>query len=387
MTARIAVVGAGPAGRALTHRLLTAGLPVTLIDRSPHRTWQATYACWTDELPDWLGSDVTSTSVDSVAVVTGALRTLARGYSVLDTRALQRRLTITEAHLVRGQVVDVAGERVRLQDGTTVHADVVIDCRGPLVKGVPRQTAFGVVVDRSAAQPFLHGHQAVLMDWHSSTTSRPSPPSFLYAVPLGDSEYLLEETCLAGYPALTIAELRSRLFERIGGCPAAVRGSERVAFGLVGASQKPWRDLPRTFGARGGLMNPTTGYSVAATLSTVDPLVRAILAGRDPTQVLWPTAARIVYTLRLRGLGALLGLNADETTRFFDAFFRLPVPAQRSYLSGRDDVTGVLRAMALVFGDLGPDLQLRLGRATAMRPAWPGAFPDSADRPPTATLG
>lgn len=370
MTTRVAVLGAGPAGRALTHRLVSAGLPVTLVDPRPDRPWRATYACWTDELPHWVGSDVIAAQVDGVVVTAGTRRTIARGYCVLDTAALQQRLTIDGAHLVRGRVGAASRDSVLLTDGATLRADVVIDCRGPRTQGVPRQTAFGVVVDASTAAPFLDGSEAVLMDWRAGFIRAPSLPSFLYTVPLGNGEYLLEETCLAGYPALSVGALRARLADRLGGMPAGVRRTEHVAFGLLGATRRPWRDSPHTFGARGGFMNPTTGYSVAASLAAVDPLTRTVVGGGDPADALWPDRARAVYALRLRGLGVLLRLDETQMTMFFDAFFTLPIEAQRSYLSSRDDLVGTLRAMSRVFATARPGLQIRLTRGTIATPPW-----------------
>ncbi|WP_231499014.1 lycopene cyclase family protein, partial [Gordonia alkanivorans] len=50
MAGGVIVLGAGPAGRALAHRLLAAAVPVTVVDTHPDRVWQSTFACWSDEL-------------------------------------------------------------------------------------------------------------------------------------------------------------------------------------------------------------------------------------------------------------------------------------------------------------------------------------------------
>ena len=49
---------------------------------------------------------------------------------------------------------------------------------------------------------------------------------------------------------------------------------------------------------------------------------------------------------------------------FFDAFFGLPVAAQRAYLSGRDDLPGTAAAMTALFRAL--PWQLRRTLATAL---------------------
>lgn len=66
-------------------------------------------------------------------------------------------------------------------------------------------------------------------------------------------------------------------------------------------------------------------------------------------RVLWPTAARLVYRLRRRGLATLLSLTAAEHEEFFDLFFTLPDRHQRAYLSGRTDPRGTAAAMTALF--------------------------------------
>ncbi|HEX2857892.1 MAG TPA: lycopene cyclase family protein, partial [Propionibacteriaceae bacterium] len=50
----VAVVGLGPAGRALAHRLLARGARVLAVDPHPERPWLPTYGGWAHQLPDWL---------------------------------------------------------------------------------------------------------------------------------------------------------------------------------------------------------------------------------------------------------------------------------------------------------------------------------------------
>lgn len=367
------VVGAGPAGRGLAHRLLEAGVEVDLVDPHPDRPWIATYACWTDELPGWLGEQSIAASVDRVQVRTPRPHSIARGYSIFDTGGLQRALTVTAARVHPHSAAAIGPRSVRLDDGTDVHADVVIDCRGGSVRHAPRQTAYGVVVDTDAAAPVLDGHEALLMDWSISQDDSSALPSFLYAIPVGAGRVLLEETCLAGHPALGQDELHARLERRLSAYGIGLRHTpvhhvEHVAFPLLGASRRPWRADPPRFGADGGLKHPTTGYSVATSLRCADTVAAAITSGTDPTRALWPWQAVAVHRLRQRGLGALLRLDADETVRFFDAFFAMPPALQRSYLSDRDDVMGTVAAMSAVFASAGLTLGTRVAHGSLRRP-------------------
>lgn len=356
------VVGAGPAGRALTHRLTHHGVSVTLIDSRTHRRWIQTYAAWTDELPLWLDRSVIAAGTDAVAVHTTGRRMIDRGYSVFDTTGLQHALSLDEVHVVESRAQPVNPHSVVTDDGTTYHADTVIDCRGAgagglSIRGLPHQTAFGIVVPRAAAAPVLCGAEAVLMDWrppvaHQSWRPDGPVPSFLYAVPLDDDTVLLEETCLVGQPAIPVGDLATRLSTRLashGLADVANRRRERVSFPVLGASRTPWRSEPIRYGAAGGFLHPTTGYGVATALRWADTAARAVVRGEDLAEALWPWPARQVWRLRLRGLSVLLGLDPAQTIEFFDCFLSLPVAAQRSFLSERADLPGTVSAMRRVF--------------------------------------
>ncbi|GAB2673834.1 lycopene cyclase family protein [Gordonia jinhuaensis] len=371
---RAVVVGAGPAGRALAQRLAVAGVSTTLVDPAPHRRWAATYAGWSDEFPEWLSPAAVAVELPSVSARARTDHEIARAYRVLDVGALQDALTLEEVRIVASRAARLDRGRVVLDDGRELVADAVFDARGG-PDGGPRQTAFGVVVARSAADTVLADRDAVLMDW-SGPDARGGSPSFLYAIPLNDTEILLEETCLAGDPALPVAELRDRLRMRIGALAERPRRTETVSFTLLPRHRRPWRTLVPEFGAAGGLKNPVTGYSVGASLAAADPVARAVAGGREPMASLWSRPARAVHRLRLRGLAALLALDPTETVDFFDTFLALPVAAQRAYLTGRTDVRGVTAAMGRVFAASDTTTRLTLARESTRPRPWADEFAD-----------
>ncbi|WP_055474714.1 lycopene cyclase family protein [Gordonia sp. HS-NH1] len=372
MSSGVIVAGAGPAGRALVHRLARAGVSVTLVDPSPERIWRSTFACWSDELPDWIDPAAIAAGTARIGVAGRDLEEIARGYTVFDTPGLQRSLTLDGVPAVAARVVEIDGARVHLDDGKVLTGEAVVDCRGALPHDAPRQTAYGIVVGARTAEPILAGHEALLMDWRGGAKHRRALPSFLYVVPLGGGEYLLEETCLAGYPALGLDELQRRLADRLGGMPSEILRVEHVDFPLTGSSPQPWRDPTFRFGAAGGFKNPTTGYSVATSLMCTDAVVTALASGRDPATELWPSSARAVHNLRLRGLSALLRLSPSQTIAFFEAFFAMPIAAQRSYLSGRDDLTGTMGAMTRVIKAVDMRTRAVVARGAMSTPAWAG---------------
>ncbi|CAM3074974.1 lycopene cyclase family protein [Prescottella defluvii] len=360
-------MGLGPAGRALAHRAAAAGLSVVGVDPAPDRPWAPTYAAWVDELPSWLDSSVLRARVSRPRVWATREHTIDRAYAVLDNTELHARLGVDR--VVRGVAAEVGPGVVTLRDGTDIRAARVIDARG-LRPGpaLAEQTAFGIVLPMSAAAPALGGADCWFMDWRRDNGAAPDePPSFLYAVPLGDDTVLLEETCLVGRPGLPLDELRRRLDTRLrnrGVEPPADNPVERVRFPVEAPRS---RAVVATFGARAGLIHPGTGYSVATSLSAVDDVVGLLASGGDPGKALWPLQARTVRTLREVGLRALLHLDPASTAEFFDAFFALPVERQRSYLSGRGDVRGTASTMWQLFRTVPPPIRRTLAAAGVRR--------------------
>lgn len=372
----VIIVGLGPAGRAVAHRCRARGLSVVAVDPHPDRTWTPTYAAWSDELPDWLPDGATAATVASVAVHTTGRRTLDRPYAVLDAAGLQRLLTLDGVTVLAGSAVQIGRTHVDLADGRKIQGATVIDARGLAdQRNCPEQTAFGVVVDTATAAPILDGVSAWFMDWRNDNGAADTAiPSFLYAIPLNADEVLLEETCLVGRPALDPRELATRLHRRLAARGLGLTGTERIervrfpvaagpgarrsgatTFGARGAM---------TFGARGAMLHPGTGYSVAASLSAADPLATAIANGDNIDRALWPASARAIALLRTAGLRTLLHLDVDQVVPFFDAFFALPIPQQRAYLSDRTDAAGTAAAMGNLYRHLPANLRRAVTRSS-----------------------
>ncbi|WP_331714255.1 lycopene cyclase family protein [Auraticoccus cholistanensis] len=352
--ADVVVLGLGPSGRALASRLARRGLEVVACDPAPDRRWTPTYAAWADELPSWLEPGAVSTRFRP-RVRTRTERVLEREYVVLSTARLQDSLRLDGVTVLAQRAVSATAERVRLADGTELRARYVLDARGAsLDPARAQQTAVGVVVSRASAERVLGG--SWLMDWRPDHGAAPgAPASFLYAVALDEQDTLLEETCLVGRPALGMRELRQRLETRLAGRGIVLSGYERVEHVRFSVEPEPGADEPGgpvAFGARGGLMHPATGYSVAVSLREAETVATAVAAGGDPRRALWPAPARAARRLRQAGLRTLLSLSPAGTVAFFEAFFDLPVELQRGYLSERADPARTLRAMATMAGRL-----------------------------------
>lgn len=367
----VAVVGLGPAGRALAAACLRAGLRVAAVDPAPERRWPATYGAFTADLA---GLDVPLAAVVERPVARtagGGTAAVAGAYAVLDTDALQAGLDLTGARRHVARAAQLAPTAVHLAGGGVVAARVVVDARGATGQDRTVQTAFGVVVPTARAEPLLAGADGVFMDWRPEHGAGPAgAPTFCYVVPLGGGRVLLEETSLAARPGLTATALRARLHHRLARHGITLTGdepTERVRFALdTPLPRAEWRGrAPGVLrvGAAGPLVHPATGYNLAASLHAAPQLAAVLAAGgtaADAHRALWPAAARTVHALRLRGLRALVGFDADETDRFFAAFFALAPSRQRAYLAGRTDVAGTAGAMTALLPHLDARLRRRL---------------------------
>ncbi|AQP43534.1 lycopene cyclase family protein [Tessaracoccus flavus] len=366
----VAVVGLGPAGRALASACLVRGMRVLAVDPRIEGRWTPTYGIWGDEL------GALPESVIRERVVHPELRAhgrypLRRDYLVLDNAALQAALPLAGAELRQARLTD--------DDVTALlsEARVVVDARGARPNGsrpddpAPAQTAYGIVVEAAAAAPALDGAAGLLMDWRTdwADDDAPAPPTFLYAIPVGNGRILLEETCLAAAPGLPIEELKRRLRRRLlhrGVAPDAIDHPlerEVVRIPMRGRGEPaPAGVLAVGTAGRGG--NIVTGYSVAHALKRAETLADELAAGRalrsaDP---IGPTDL-----FREMGLRALLRLDTPGTLALFEAFGRIPTASQREFMSRDASAAGLARAMwgmfvrmpvrakgALVAATLGP---------------------------------
>jgi lycopene beta-cyclase len=229
-------------------------------------------------------------------------------------------------------------------------------------------------VGEEDARPALQGAEALLMDWRTDWSQESEPtqtPTFLYAIPLGAGQVLLEETCLAAAPALPVEELKVRLRRRLlarGTDPAVLErplGREVVRIPMRGRDRPPPEGVLAVGTAgRGG--HRVSGYSVAHSLRRGDEVGRALAAGEPPTEIdPMDTAERV----REVGLRALLRLDTQGTLELFEAFGRLPRERQRDFLSRDAGAAGLVSAMWGMFASMPTGAKVELARASLGPPA------------------
>lgn len=344
------------------------GLRTGLLDPSPDRPWTATYGMWSQEVPADLPASVIAARAAGRAIALTEHQ-LGWEYAVLDVPALHAHLAeqLTGVHVHIGRAVGSPEPGViTLADGSELRAAVVIDAGGrsrPLDPARRRgtsaeQTAFGLVLDEDAAAPLTVPGDALFMDWRTDH-GETGWPTFLYAIPLGGGQVLVEETALARRPGLPLSVLRRRLHARLAhhgiALPEGAR-SEKVSFPL----DQPRHDGAGAigFGAAAPLVHPATGFSVAASLRLAPKVAAAVAAhlpdGPDAAlkaagRTIWPRSARAIHRFRLIGLEALLRMPSGDVPKFFETFFSLPEAHRWTYLTARDDMRGTAVAMSHLF--------------------------------------
>ncbi len=372
------VIGAGPAGLAISAALCDAGLNVAGISPfAPDTLWTNTYGIWADELAPLGLTGALARRWSGCAVYAGERRiALQREYGLIDNAKLQAHLlarlarTATVWHTDR--VVQAAQlpehTLITTRSGAQITARVVIDASGhapALVKRPPSprlayQTAYGIV-GRFSTPPVSPG-QMVLMDYrsgHLDADEQREPPTFLYAMDLGEGRFFVEETSLAHTPPAPLSALARRLHRRLarqGIRVEEVEHVERCVFPMN--APLPALDQPVLgYGGAASMVNPISGYQVGAALRFAPAVARALTAAlEDGTlspgglaqtgwQTLWPKQRLQRRALYLFGLENVLRFDVRQTQDFFGAFFDLPRPQWSGYLSDSLSTPELLQTM------------------------------------------
>lgn len=391
----VLVAGAGPAGWAIAAACTQRGLQVRVCAPDPQARWHHTYGAWLDELAACDAEQSTRRRFDTVLVRTVGTdhRALPRTYCLIDNDGLRDQLTAAAAPATvtrgRATAIEVRSDHVvvHTDDGAELSARAVIDATGhPAALGrraparLAYQTAFGLVA--TFRRPPTPPGAMCLMDFDARPFDDVDPPTFLYAMDLGAGRWLVEETSLAGRPAMGVTQLRRRLERRLaarGNDLIDVVDTERVAFAMN--APLPTDGPAIAFGAAAAMVHPATGYHVATALrrapAVADALVTALDDGRDPQGIaragqrgVWPADALRCDALHRVGLEVLLALDTAGTQRFFDAFFSLPVERWTGYMSRTATPAEVQWTMMRLMLHLPRDVRRRVLRAAAAAGSW-----------------
>ncbi|WP_272976802.1 lycopene cyclase family protein [Deinococcus geothermalis] len=384
------VVGGGPAGLALSAELAACGLRVRLIAPHPPRPFPATYSAWLEELPVWTRACCADVWTDVRTYLDERPTPLLRPYVRLDNARLLDTLLTRAGNGLTWTVGSVCaasrvgeGWEVQGTHGEIWRAHLVVDAAGhtgslscPQHLGGPAlQTAVGLVAHFDT--PPVPPGSAVWMDYRSSHLAPAdlhAAPTFLYALHLGGSRYLVEETSLVARPGLSRPLLEQRLRARLaaqGTLPREVEREEWVAFPMNVSAPGPGPVL--AFGSAAGLVHPVSGFQVAGALGDAPKVARAVamaLAAGSPEaavqagwQALWPPERRAAREVALLGLDALLALPGDQLPAFFAAFFQLPAREWRAFLAPHTGAGRLARVMLRLFAQVPGPVRASLARA------------------------
>lgn len=383
----VLVVGAGPAALAIAADLAGRGLSVAaLAPGDPAAPWVNTFGIWCDEV-DALGlgsllSHRWQNTVSYFGAGSDADQPLQHGraYGLFDKAALQHHwLERCERSGVvwhRGSAVSLehsaAASTVTTREGATLQARLVVDASGHepvlLRRGsdgpLAGQAAYGIL-GRFSAPPIEPG-QFVFMDYrsdHLSEAERSEPPTFLYAMDLGEGLYFVEETSLALAPPLPFPLLRQRLERRLARRGVTVEEVLHEEFCLF-PMNPPLPDPAQRvvgFGGAAAMVHPASGYLVGSLLRRAPQLGAAVEAGlaqglegdalaRAAWAGLWPADLRWKHGFFRFGLEKLMRFDAPRLRQHFATFFALPSEQWYGFLTNTLTPPALLAAMVRLYG-------------------------------------
>ena len=360
--ADVLVIGGGPAALCIASELHQRGVVVEGIAPNPvDAPWPNTYGIWADELKivgleqllEHRWSDTVSYFGEGGTTSQDRSHSHGIDYGLFDRAALQRYWLERAEGVVWHQdtaerlVVDGATTNVICASATTLQARLVIDASGSRTPHIRRpdqgpvagQAAYGVVGRFS--KPPIEAGRFVLMDYrcdHLIEEQRSEPPTFLYAMDLGEGVFFVEETSLALAPGVPYDVLKQRLQQRLDQRGVAITEVLHEEFCLFPMNLPlPDRRQPvLAFGGAASMVHPASGYMVGALLRRGPDLAQALtealanqslgsaaLAQRG-WQALWPIELVLRHQLYQFGLGRLMGFNEALLRTHFATFFSLP---------------------------------------------------------------
>lgn len=356
------VLGGGPAALCIAAELNACGVDVEgIAPEAVDSPWPNTYGIWADGLTAvGLEPLLEHRWTDTVSYF-GAGGTAhhdqatAHGidYGLFDRAQLQqhwlKRAAGVQWHQDTAERVAVGStvSTVSCSSGLQRQARLVIDASGSRTPHIRRpdqgpvagQAAYGVV-GRFNKPPIEPG-RFVLMDYrcdHLTEQQRAEPPTFLYAMDLGDGVFFLEETSLALAPGVPYAVLQQRLKQRLENRGVQITEVLHEEFCLFPMNLPlPDRSQPLlAFGGAASMVHPASGYMVGALLrrgpslaqalaeALADPVLGSAALARRGWQALWPTELVLRHQLYQFGLSRLMGFNETLLRRHFATFFALP---------------------------------------------------------------
>ncbi len=391
----VLVLGAGPGALAIAAAMCQENLRVSVLSANdPREPWPYTYGIWGKEVDDLgLAHLLEHRWVDTVSFFgAGALEpehaenkatSHQYDYGLFDKRRLQSHwINQCDDSKVKWNIgkadqlnVNHKISIVKTKGGELISSRLVVDATGyepVFLKSISEssiaiQTCYGVVGKFN--RPPVEKGQFVLMDYrcdHLDHTERSQPPSFLYAMDMGNNRFFLEETSLGLAPPMSMEMLKARLGRRLKHRGLEITSLEHEELGLFLPMNKPLPDLTQPilgFGGSASMVHPASGYMVGGLLRRAPIVAKAvaIAINKEGTtsaeiaaagwKALWPADLRRKQALYQFGLEKLMRFKENQLRDFFISFFGLPSNQWYGFLTNTLTVPELVKAMMKMFAN------------------------------------
>ena len=237
--------------------------------------------------------------------------------------------------LLGTRVSEIGANRVTLQNGRALSADLVVDGRGPgelkLDAGCRFQKFVGLELSLTAAAPV---RDPILMD---ARVSQAEGFRFMYVLPFDERRVLIEDTYFSDTAELDATTVEKRILDYAKRHGFRARAVERRERGTLPLPARPPRaqllEGPLQAGYAGGWFHPTTGYSLPAAVRLavfVALCEPAELFGVEFQSLLQRRQAEQRYFCFLNRL-LYRGFPPEQRFRVLERFYRLPTDTIRRF--------------------------------------------------------
>ncbi len=389
----VLVLGSGPGALAIAAALAKENLQIEILSaQTKDDTWPFTYGIWGEEVDDLgLGHLLEHRWQNTVSFFgEGSMnpkdkKNFAtehnRDYGLFDKKKLQM-YWLNECeqrsikwHLGTAESLETNHiySTVTTSSGEKLTARLIVDATGykpvfvksPDQGPIAVQTCYGVV-GKFNTPPVKKG-QFVLMDYrcnHLNEEEKLEPPTFLYAMDMGNGNFFLEETSLGLSPPFTLEKLKYRLEKRLSHNGLKITSLEHEELGLFLPMNMPIPDLSQPilgFGGSAGMVHPASGYMVGSLLRRAPDVAKAIyIAMQNPEaspnqlakigwNILWPAELKRKQALYKFGLEKLMRFKENQLRDFFIEFFSLPNKQWYGFLTNTLTLKELILAMWAMF--------------------------------------
>ena len=304
----VLVLGAGPAGMAIASALGKEKLDVEVLSPyGPDEPWPNTYGIW--------GKEVDQLGLQDLLEYRWKNTVSFFGHGSLEEHHFENKATehfldyglfdkkklhsywLNECNKSFIKWHEGFAEKINYQkhkstittnDGKTYSARLVIDATGydPVFLKLKScgplavQTCYGIV--GSFSKPPLKKGQFVLMDYrndHLNDEQKKEPPTFLYAMDMGNGKYFLEETSLGLVNPLSMEKLKERLEKRLSYRKLSITSMQHEELGLFLPMNMPIPDFKQQilgYGGAASMVHPASGYLIGNVLRRAPLVAKAI---------------------------------------------------------------------------------------------------------------